>query len=268
MARSDLDYLARKYKIDEEFQKLLKDKDYHGILTKVFETNARELRQIAGEKNIRDWSRVASRSRRPLVIPKPSDLLENRAEAFNSAFEKASSVTDTLRKRLIDSLQATVVESERGGARAFLKRKVGPKLERQMAEQMEEVFSNYTKRKPRARVPEHIRTIAVTEVRGAIARAKADTATMIREDNPDAKMTKKWIHNRNLSKNPKDIRHGHELMNGKTIPFDKQFKVPSYKTVGGRKILTGYDLMEHPHDPDAPADQVIGCHCDCEYNVS
>ncbi|MBF9263385.1 hypothetical protein [Paracidovorax cattleyae] len=48
-------------------------------------------------------------------------------------------------------------------------------------------------------------------------------------------------------------RWTHDLMDGQVVDADKPFKVPN---PGG-----GFDLMQCPHDPKAPAEQVINCGC-------
>ncbi|WP_293222299.1 hypothetical protein [Ottowia sp.] len=45
----------------------------------------------------------------------------------------------------------------------------------------------------------------------------------------------------------------HDLMDGIVVDADKAFKVPN---PGG-----GFDMMQHPHDPKAPVEQVIHCGC-------
>ncbi|UCV00719.1 phage minor head protein [Acidovorax radicis] len=48
-------------------------------------------------------------------------------------------------------------------------------------------------------------------------------------------------------------RWTHDLMDGQVVDADKAFKVPN---AGG-----GIDLMQCPHDPKAPPEQVINCGC-------
>ncbi|RMX19005.1 hypothetical protein EBQ34_01225 [Vandammella animalimorsus] len=48
-------------------------------------------------------------------------------------------------------------------------------------------------------------------------------------------------------------RWQHDLVDGQVVAHDKPFRVPN---PGG-----GVDLMMHPHDPAAPAEQVINCGC-------
>lgn len=48
-------------------------------------------------------------------------------------------------------------------------------------------------------------------------------------------------------------RWNHDLMDGIVVDADKPFKVP---VPGG-----GFDLMQCPHDPKAPVEQVINCGC-------
>lgn len=48
-------------------------------------------------------------------------------------------------------------------------------------------------------------------------------------------------------------RWNHDLVDGQVVDADKTFKVPN---PGG-----GFDMMQCPHDPKAPAEQVVNCGC-------
>lgn len=50
-------------------------------------------------------------------------------------------------------------------------------------------------------------------------------------------------------------RWNHDIMDGQVVPADKPFKVPN---PGG-----GFDMMQCPHDPTAPIEQIINCGCVC-----
>jgi uncharacterized protein with gpF-like domain len=52
-------------------------------------------------------------------------------------------------------------------------------------------------------------------------------------------------------------RHGHRDMNGKAIATGEKFRVPIYRD----NVITGYDMMIGPGDPDASAANIINCRC-------
>jgi hypothetical protein len=56
------------------------------------------------------------------------------------------------------------------------------------------------------------------------------------------------IRTRRIPRNQYDHLH----MNGKRVPFDAGFVVPSTRTI---------DLMMYPGDPSAPASEVVNCRC-------
>lgn len=62
-------------------------------------------------------------------------------------------------------------------------------------------------------------------------------------------MNKKWLRSGKLHP-----RQGHSLAHGQTVPVDQPFNIPS--STGGAAIK-----MMHPHDPAAPASEVINCGC-------
>lgn len=67
---------------------------------------------------------------------------------------------------------------------------------------------------------------------------------------PASAVTKKWRHFPN-----EHPRRQHIQMSGKTVRFDEVFVLPD----GTR--------MRFPHDPEAPIEQVAGCHCAADYSI-
>jgi hypothetical protein len=52
-------------------------------------------------------------------------------------------------------------------------------------------------------------------------------------------------------------RHSHNIMDGKQTKPGENFRVPVYRG----KVLTGYDIMTGPGDPNGSAGNVINCRC-------
>ena len=86
---------------------------------------------------------------------------------------------------------------------------------------------------------------------------RAEYKDRVLASNPQLEGVKTWIHNRNLSKEP---RWYHEEQHLVTIPDDEKFQV-------SRGDGSGVDLMDRPHDPTASAGQNIGCSCGIKYQV-
>lgn len=271
MAKVDFDYLSKKYKVDEKFQDMLKQKDYRNIMHKVFDVNANEINEKVGERSRAKWVRALEKPTLPptkYVLPSLRSVIPTRETVYQRAFEKSKTVADNMRETLTGKLRQTIAEFEgKHRVRTFVKQRIHPTLEDEIEGKIRRFFKGYTKKDPSVGMPSNVHTIAVTELRGAINNAKNTVARQIKEHNPQIPLKKRWIHNPHLSKEPENIRIGHARINGVAIKFDDMFVVPSYRRIGGVAIKVGSDLMEHPHDINAPAEQVIGCHCDCEYFV-
>lgn len=87
------------------------------------------------------------------------------------------------------------------------------------------------------------RTVARTEVVGAYNGGLHDAFSMIVESDPGTKYVKRW-----LATEDQRTRPDHREADGQVVPFGQPF------TVGGFQ-------MQHPHDPNAPAKEVVGCRC-------
>lgn len=94
------------------------------------------------------------------------------------------------------------------------------------------------------------RLIAKNESHSAMA-AGRDEAYRQMLDRPDVEtVTKKWVHG--LSEDP---RLRHVALSGTRINFEEAFD------------LGGGVFAKHPHDPDIPASEKIGCKCVAVYRV-
>lgn len=87
------------------------------------------------------------------------------------------------------------------------------------------------------------RTVARTEVVGAYNGGLHDAFAMIVENDPGTEWVKRW-----LATEDQRTRPDHVEADGQTVPFGQPF------------IVGGFQMM-HPHDPDAPAKEVINCRC-------
>lgn len=94
--------------------------------------------------------------------------------------------------------------------------------------------------------------IAQTETMTAIGRAREDAMRQqIAAGKIEAQdVTKVWH-----SAGDKRVRHTHRLLNGRTSGIDGVF----HSTSGA--------VLRYPGDPKAPASEIIGCRCWCQYRV-
>jgi hypothetical protein len=271
MAKVDFDYLRKKYKTDEKLQQMLQDKEYRGIMERVFDVNIHEIQQQVGERSRIKWQQILEKPSLPPVkyeVPSLRSVIPTREQVYQVAFQKSKTVTENMRGALTVKLRNTIREFEaKKRVKTYVKQRIHPDLEENMEEKLRDFFRNYTHKDPRVGMPSNVHAIAVTELRGAINNAKRAVADQIKSMNPQLAMKKRWIHNPQLSMEPENIRIGHARMNGKTILFEKQFLVPIYRWVGSKAIKVGETYMDGPHDPNAPAEQNCSCHCDCEYFV-
>ena len=191
--------------------------------------------------------------------------MEGSSIAFQAVLKKAAQdgdlITDTLREKLQTALRKELAafyakpgaKLERGEARGRLDLKAVDEFERAVRRTLEP----YCRRlgKP---APSNCRTIAETEVRSAHSQAKHAYAEAVQQANQSrAKIVKRWIWRPELSR--VEPRDNHGAINGQVVGIGDRFKVPLLKG--------GYVMMSHPHDPTAPAGEVINCHCECDYVV-
>lgn len=94
--------------------------------------------------------------------------------------------------------------------------------------------------------PRRATTIVRTEVSRAFALASDQRLAQAAKVVPG--LGKQWRRSGKIHS-----RWTHDLMDGQVVDAGKPFKVPSMEG--------GFDLMQHPHDPTAPADQNINCGC-------
>ncbi len=203
-----------------------------------------------------------------LKVPPMEQLLPRRNVYLRKGATNGRMITDSLRDRLSYDLRqavASFMESGRGTMQYQKGEAIGrinPALIAQFESAIMKTFDNYTKSHG-GEIPSNISTIAETEIRSAISDIKHTYAQQLMARNPGRLIiVKKWKHNHKLSSEP---RIGHEMMDGKTARMDVPFTVPMYRRLKTGKVYEGQTLMQHPHDPSAPPEQVINCHCECDY---
>lgn len=105
--------------------------------------------------------------------------------------------------------------------------------------QIEQLFGDTSTEKWKSRA----RTVARTEVVGAYNGGLNDAFAVIVAADPGTEYVKRW-----LATEDSRTRPDHVEADGQTVPFGQPF------------IVGGFSMM-HPHDPDAPAKEVVNCRC-------
>jgi len=203
-----------------------------------------------------------------LKVPPLEEIMPRKPIYLRKGAEHGVMITDALRDRLSADLRDAVKQFGLSGVGAMqykrgeTRGRMHPELVAQFEAAITRTFDNYTKSKG-GEIPANISTIAETEVRSAISDIKHTYAQELVSRNPGRlKAVKRWVHHANLSS---EARTGHVEMNGKEMRLDMPFHVPLYRMERGKKVLVQTDAMLHPHDPGSPPEQVINCHCECDY---
>lgn len=208
--------------------------------------------RITRDQMSKSVSKLGTKEKK-IIMPELNEILPGRSVFFRKAAEKGTRLTDTLRDRLNkdirDVMQSEGLIARTGITAGSVKRSTIKKLE----SRIKETFQNYTKKDPKFGIPSNIHTIAVTEVRATVNSIKNEYAEKLALKN-GLIAKKKWIHNKSLSKKP---RPHHMRVNGKVININETFKLKNEK---GNIVE-----LRHPHDPLAPASEVISCNCDIDY---
>lgn len=269
MAKVHLDRLKKRYGIED-----IKGQKYSEIIKLIIDNNNQNVENKMARLSQKKWENMAkkiSTKEKRMVLPEMKDILPPRALSVAKSAEKGKLITDTLRDSLTRDLRMSLDEFSASGKDSYIRARgatagrINPQLIKSFEEKIKGTFNGYTKKDPKLGKPPATHRIAVTEVRSAINNIKNNYLNNVMEKNPDLEAKKKWIHNKHLSKEP---RKGHIQMDGKIVGKNESFRVPRYKMVGGSLKLMGYDYMKFPHDPEAPAEQVIQCNCDYDILIS
>ena len=247
----------------------LSGENYQSVMTEVIYQNTQNIGRAVNrmsndnyEKQIVNLKKRGKLKEKNILLPNMEDVLPKRSISVTKSAEAGKQITDTLKDKMNKSLRDTLKQWQQDGNPLEIKSgrnagKINPELINAFEKDITGVFKDYTRRDPETGVPKNIKAIAITEIRSNIDATKDAYHREFERNNSDIlKMVKTWIHNGKFSKNP---RKGHQKLNGVTIPRDGLFKVPGEKG--------GFVYMSHPHEAEAPAEQVINCSCDCLYKA-
>lgn len=253
--------LAEKYSSTK-----LKGKKYQAVIREILLHNSqkmgRAVARLSDSSYKEDVKRLSKTRRGTVKLPTMDSVLPKRSVFLVKAAESGKMISTTLRDDLTKDLRETLKEFDGTGKnrmefqRGKATGKINPELVKAFQRRIRKTFESRTKRDPKLGVPPNVKNIAVTEIRSAVGEIKARYKDELLKKNPNLVMTKTWLHNRGLSKNP---RLEHMRMHGVTIEVSELFNVDNAQG--------GSDFMDRPHDPKAPADQVIGCSCDVVYKA-
>jgi hypothetical protein len=258
MAKIHLDRMRQKYGFTGE--------RYRELMQKIIGQNsvniANNLGRMTKENYERAAKKVTTREKR-FIVPDVSEALPKRGVFARKAAIDGKRITDKLRDQMTKDLRTTLTQfTPNTGEATYLFRRgakagrVNPKLVADFESRIQKTFEGYTRRDPSYNMPRNVHSIAVTEVRSVADEIKYAYMEQIKRRNPDFQIRKKWIHNKALSEEP---RPHHMALDGKTVGWDEFFIVDSPDS--------GRVQMRYPHDPGAPAGEVINCHCDFDVIV-
>jgi len=276
VAKIYLKQLQKKYNFNEgdvtglNYRKLMQD-----IISNQSENISKATSRISKQnydKQIKEFmKRLGERGpEKRITLPDVSEALPKRSVFLRKGAQDGNILTDTLRDNLTRNLRESLGEFKtKTGEQAFVRRKgtkagsINTKVIDVFEEKIKGTFENYTKSDPRFGVPANVHQIAVTEIRSTVDAIKHNYNIKLAKKNRDnVEMYKIWRQNKSLAKEP---RVSHDKVNGIRLPIDEAFQVPIMVKKGGQMITIGTDSMQHPHDPNASAENVIGCNCDIEY---
>ena len=249
MAKFHLDRLKQKYGFTGE--------SYRRLMTEIISNNTQAISRAMGRKLARSYKEAGRKfdktDRR--LFPEVDEVLPKRSIFTRKAAINGVKITDTLKTRMDKNLRDTLKKFQDEGT-LFIRRgptatAVNPAAIQEFRNQIQETFLNYTKRNKEYGMPSNVSQIADTEVRSAVDEMKDAYTREFLKRNPDLIAEKVWRHNRRLSKTP---RITHQKANGQRVPFDDSFRLEG--------VRGGTVTMRFPHDPAAPPEEVIGCHCD------
>ncbi len=251
------------------------------ILARQSEMISNRLGQVQKRKLDQHAERALKFTGRSLQVPDLSEVLPAKSVHIRKAAERGKMLNDRLRIELSKNLRNAVsqymaegqptMQYQRGEARGRIK----PQLIDSFEKTIRSTFQDYSRR-GEGGVPANIRTIATTEIMGAVNEIKYGYMERLAERNPDGiEIRKRWKHHPERSK---ELRPGHERMNEKTVLISAPFMVPVYKRIGTVKTgpKTGHPRwarveppvpMNHPCDPSAPISEIASCHCECDYLI-
>lgn len=238
---------------------------YQELISKILYENASNINNHVISLDDAYYKDVAKRfnkkSIKRFVVPDISNEMYDNAIQIRKSAEKGKLISDTLKDQLRENLREIfdIKTDKTGQSKVIVQtgKKAGI-INQSMIdlyeEKITETFANYLK--DNEKIPANIKTIATTEVRSAVHDIQHHYVGELVRRNPSLKIMKKWIHNPNLSKMKPRDNHA-ELGRLKPIPYNENWIFISQSG----KIVSA----SRPHDPSLPPEEVIGCHCDIEY---
>ena len=234
---------------------------YRWLMRQICLANQESVARAVVRKNSSYLRTRAAKLREGVLVVPPAEemMLPGRIYARKAA-ERGNLLSDSVRDRLSGALREAVdwwsvgeFQGKRGAERGRVDRRLVDVFEVQAARILrgQGKISN-------------LRAIAETEVRSAVSEVKHQYAAGLVAANPNLLVVKRWVHRPHLSAEP---REGHAEVDGVTRLVGEAFDVPYYVRRKKRLVLMATDRMQHPHDASARAEQVISCHCECDYEL-
>lgn len=249
MAKFHLDRLRQKYGFTGG--------SYRELMERIIANNTEAVSRAMGRKLVGTFTEAGKEfgKRDKRLFPQVDDVLPKRSVFTRKAAIDGTKITDTLKTRLDVDLRNSIRKYQNQGT-LFRRRgptatALNPEVIEDFQSRITQTFETYTQRDPRYNMPANVKTIAVTEVRSAVNEIKSLYTREFAKRNPDLVVEKVWRHNKRFSRDP---RPSHMRANGQRVPFDEPFRLVEND---GTVVL-----MQHPHDPQAPPEQIINCSCD------
>lgn len=202
---------------------------YAKVVQEIVNENVARVSKKMGDLSNRRMKQAFADSIKNGIIDLPVYAIPN--VTVRKGAEDGKMITDTLRDTLTRGLRKAITDNPNDTEKAIA----------QMQSHVKDTFATYT--------TSHAKMIAVTEVRSSVDLSKAEYIRELVARNPNKlRVTKKWIHHDHLVKTP---RPTHKAIDGEKVLFNQPFSI---------------GLM-YPHDPSAPASEVIGCQCGYQVEI-
>ena len=202
---------------------------YAKVVQEIINENVARASKKMGNLSNRRMKQAFADSIKDGIVTLPAYAISNLT--VRKGAEDGKMITDTLRDVLTRGLRKAITDNPNDTEKAIA----------QMQSHIKDTFTTYT--------TSHAKMIAVTEVRSSVDLSKAEYVRELVARNPNKlRVTKKWVHHDHLVKVP---RPTHKAIDGEKVLFNQPFSI---------------GLM-YPHDPNAPASEVIGCQCGYQVEV-
>jgi hypothetical protein len=242
--------------------RVVKNATYQGVISKVLEYNYEKTSKAIARITAAQWDQNIKKLKgKKIIKPQVDDVLPKRSVFAIKSADRGKIIAETVYDKITKNIRDTLAESKTLTVRAG--RTAGViKLDavRALRKKITETFEEYTGRGTEG-VPSNVRNIAVTELYSNRSFIEDEYIRQLLQRNPGMKVVKTWKQNKKAAKKP---RANHTAVNGQTVDYRGMFKVPAmYKG----KLTPHVIMMKHPHDPNAPAGEVIGCSCQAIYKI-